>query len=123
MSGGLATSQAERNDLMDLEIVMYTRTTPCPYIRTAKRVLDRANIPYREIFIDQDPAAKQRVIDWTGFQSVPTLIVARPGEDLPHEAPAPLDDSSPKGIDRGSMITEAGEMQLEDWLKKHGFME
>lgn len=108
---------------MAYELVMYSRTSPCPYVRTAKRVLDREGIAYREIHIDTDPDAKQRVIDWTGFQSVPTIIIAAPGEDLPFEAPAPLDPGrSPKGIDRGSMITEPGEATLETWLRKHGFL-
>ena len=101
---------------------MYTRLAGCPYVRTAKRVFDRENIPYREIIIDDDETATQRVIDWTGFKSVPTIIVARPGEDLPFEDPAPLDGASPKGVDRGSMITEPGEIQLEEWLRKHGFL-
>ena len=68
--------------------------------------------------------AERRVLDWTGFKSVPTIIAARPGEDLPCEEPAPLPKgSSPRGIDRGSMITEASEEQLETWLRKHGFIE
>ncbi|NDJ77441.1 MAG: glutaredoxin family protein [Chloroflexi bacterium] len=109
---------------MEYELVMYSRQSPCPYVRTAKRVLDRENIPYREIHIDKDPDAKQRVLDWTGFQSVPTIVLARPGEDLPHVAPAPLDPgASPKGVDRGTMITEPGEIQLEKWLRKHGFLD
>jgi glutaredoxin len=108
---------------MDYELVMYSRFTPCPYVRSAKRVLEREKVPYREIYIDQDPVAKQRVLDWTGFQSVPTIIVARPGEDLPYEEPAPLAvGASPKGIDRGSMITEPGEIQFETWLRNHGFI-
>jgi glutaredoxin len=107
---------------MEYELVMYSRTIPCPYVRTAKRVLERENIPYREIFIDKDPTAEQRVIQWTGFKSVPTIIVARPGEDLPYEDPAPLATPSPKGIDRGSMITEPGEVTFETWLRKHGFI-
>jgi glutaredoxin len=107
---------------MPYELVMYSRFSPCPFVRTAKRVLERENVPYREIYIDQDPTAKQRVLDWTGFQSVPTIIVANPGEDLPYEEPAPLIDESPRGIDRGSMITEPGEIQLEKWLKKHSFI-
>lgn len=106
---------------MDHEIVMYTRLAGCPYVRTAKRVFDRENIPYREIIIDDDETAAQRVIDWTGFKSVPTIIIARRGEDLPYEDPAPL-DGSPKGVDRGSMITEPGEIQLEEWLRKHGVL-
>jgi glutaredoxin len=108
---------------MDYELVMYSRTRSCPYVRAAKRVLDREHIPYREIFIDEDPAAEQRVVAWTGYKSVPTIIVARLGEDLPYQAPVPLEPgASPKGIDRGSMITEPGEAKLEDWLKKHEFM-
>ena len=108
---------------MAYEIVMYSRFSPCPYVRSAKRVLERERIPYRELYIDEDPAAKQRVIEWTGFQSVPTIILAQPGEILPYEAPEPLaPGASPKGIDRGPMITEPGEVQLENWLRRHGFM-
>lgn len=108
---------------MAYEIVMYSRFSPCPYVRSAKRVLERERIPYRELYIDEDPAAKQRVIEWTGFQSVPTIILAQPGEILPYEEPQPLaSGASPKGIDRGTMITEPGEVQLENWLRRHGFM-
>lgn len=106
------------------ELVMYSRTRSCPYVRSAKRVLERENVTYREIFIDKDDAMKQRVIDWTGFQSVPTIIVANPGDDTPYEDPSPLDPgSSPKGVDRGTMITEPGEIKLENWLRKHGFID
>jgi glutaredoxin len=107
---------------MDFELVMYSRTSSCPFVRTAKRVLARENISYREILIDEDDDARQRVLEWTGYQSVPTLVVARPGEDLPYEDPAPLGGESPRGVDRGSMITEPGEIKLENWLKKHGFL-
>ncbi|MBN1680820.1 MAG: glutaredoxin family protein [Anaerolineae bacterium] len=109
---------------MEYELVMYSRLSSCPFVRTAKRVLDRENIPYREIYIDEDDTAKQRVIDWTGYRAVPTIIVAHPGEDLPYEDPEPLPQgSSPRGIDRGSMITEPGELKLEKWLRKHRFMD
>lgn len=108
---------------MAYEIVMYSRFSPCPYVRSAKRVLDRERIPYREIYIDEDPAAKQRVIEWTGFQSVPTIILTQPGEILPYEEPQPLaPGASPKGVDRGPMITEPGEVQLENWLRRHGLL-
>lgn len=107
---------------MDYEVVMYSRTIPCPFVRSAKRVLEREHIPYREIFIDKDSAAEKRVIDWTGFKSVPTVIIARLGEDLPYEEPAPLTTNSPRGVDRGCMITEPGEVAFENWLRKHGFI-
>jgi glutaredoxin len=108
---------------MEYEVVMYSRSSSCPFVRTAKRVFDRENVPYREVYIDQDADAEQRVIAWTGYKSVPTIIVARTGEDLPFEEPEPLEaGASPRGIDRGSMITEPGEIKLEGWLRQHGFI-
>jgi glutaredoxin len=107
-----------------MELVMYSRTTACPFVTLALRVLDEQHVPYRKLFIDQDKANEQRVLNWTGFLSVPTLIVARPGEDVPYEEPAPLPaGTSPRGVDRGSMLTEPGEGQLLAWLRKHGFIE
>jgi len=103
---------------------MYSRTTGCPYISTAKRVLTAHNVAYREIFIDMDSTAKARVLEWTGFLSVPTLVVALPDQDLPYtpfDALAP--GVSPRGIDRGPMLTEASASELETWLKKHRFIE
>ena len=106
------------------ELVVYTRSTFCPYQRRADRVFEKYNLPHRTILINQDPEAEQRVLNWTGFKSVPTIIVARPGEVVPYEEPAPLEKGkSPRGIDRGSMITEATEEQVEAWLRKHGFIE
>jgi glutaredoxin len=108
---------------MDKEIVMYSRTYACPYVRTAERVLERYHLPYRAIQINQDPAAKERVVNWTGFESVPTIVVANGGEDLPFEEPAPLaKGSSPRGVNRGSLITEPSEEQLVDWLRQHRFI-
>jgi glutaredoxin len=102
---------------------MYSRTTGCPFISVAKRVLDDYHVPYEEIFIDRDEVARQRVIAWTGFLSVPTLVVAQAGEVLPISPPAPLArGASPRGIDRGSMITEASTSELLAWLSKHGFI-
>ncbi len=102
---------------------MYSRTRSCPYTRIAKRTLERQGVPYREIYIDQDEEALHRVEEWTGFQSVPTLVVARPGEVLPYAPPEPLPKgASPKGVDRGTMITEPLAGQLRDWLRKHGFI-
>jgi len=59
---------------MAYEIVMYSRFSPCPYVRSAKRVLDRERIPYREIYIDEDPAAKQRVDRVDRLPVRPTII-------------------------------------------------
>lgn len=108
---------------MDKELVMYTRTSGCPFVTLAKRVLHEHNVPYREIFIDQDTTARERVVKWTGFLSVPTIVVANLGEDLPYEEPAYLPaGETPRGVDRGSMITEASMEKLAEWLQKHGFI-
>jgi glutaredoxin len=99
---------------------MYTRRMGCPFVTLAKRVLADYHVPYREVFIDQDQAARARVLEWTGFLSVPTLVISHDDSDLPYEVPPPLPTgSSPRGINRGSMMTEPGESQLLDWLRQH----
>ncbi len=108
---------------MKKELVLYSRTTGCPFITIAKRVLRDYALPYREVFIDKDELYKKRVLDWTGFLSVPTIIVAHEGEDLPFEPFEPLESGrSPRGIDRGSMITEPNLEEFAQWLLKHGFI-
>lgn len=105
-------------------LVMYSRSYGCPFISLAKRVLFEHSIAYREIMIDKDAMAKQRVLDWTGFLSVPTIIVAANGDDLPIEPQAPLAaGNSPRGVDRGTMITEPNVEELLTFLKRHGFVE
>ncbi|MFZ4813780.1 MAG: glutaredoxin family protein [Phototrophicaceae bacterium] len=107
----------------DKWLVMYTRTLGCPFVSIAERVLHEYSVTYHPLFIDRDPAACRRVLEWTGFQSVPTLIVAWHGELEPISAPTPLvRGTSPQGIDRGDMLTEARDLQLITWLRKHGFI-
>jgi glutaredoxin len=106
------------------ELVMYARSFSCPFVTLAKRVLDDYHVDYREIHIDKDGTARQRVLDWTGFLSVPTLVVAESGEDLPYEQQEPLEKGrSPRGIDRGTMITEPSANDLTQWLQRHGFIQ
>ncbi len=105
------------------ELVMYIRTSPCPFVTLAKRVLNNEHVPYRELYIDQDKTNERRVLTWTGFLSVPTLVITRQGEDLPYEEPSPLPkDASPRGVDRGPMLTEPSEEQLLNWLREHGLL-
>ena len=108
---------------MEKELVMYSRTLGCPYISIAKKTLAEYNIPFREIYIDKDDKARQHVLNWTGFLSVPTLIIANRGEDLPYQVPSHLNQgASPRGINRGSMITEASRDELIIWLQQHGLI-
>lgn len=104
-------------------LVMYTRTAGCPFVTLAKRVLSDYGVPYHEVFIDKDNAAREHVLAWTGFASVPTLVVAHLGEMLPYESPLPLPaGASPRGINRGTMITEPNIEQLIGWLAQHDFI-
>lgn len=108
---------------MAKELVMYTRTFGCPYVSVAKRVLNQYDVAWREVYLDRDKEARERVLAWTGFLSVPTLVVTENGDDLPAEEPAPLPPgTSPRGIDRGDMITEPSAEQLTAWLQKHEFI-
>lgn len=108
---------------METEIIMYSRSTGCPFVTLAKRVLDDYKIPYREILIDKDDVARERVRTWTGFLAVPTLVVAVCGDVLPYAQPFPLQaGASPRGINRGSMMTEPNIAQLTAWLQQHGFL-
>ena len=106
------------------ELVMYSRTTGCPFITVAKRVLAEYHLGYREIHIDKDSEARARVLAWTGFLAVPTLVVAPPGGVLPIAEPSPLaKGASPRGINRGAMLTEPSKPELVAWLRQHGLIE
>lgn len=108
---------------MKYELVMYTRTSSCPFVTLAKRVLSDYHVDYREIFIDKDEEARKQVLKWTGFLSVPTLVATGPGSLLPYEEPSALArGASPRGVDRGAMITEPGIEELTRWLQRHGFI-
>ena len=108
---------------MDKEIVMYVRRAYCPNVALARDVMQRYNISYREILIDDNPTMAARVKEWTNYYSVPTIIIANPGQDIPCTDVLPLPtDRFNRGYDRGPMITEPNNQQLEDWLHKHGFL-
>ena len=109
---------------MAKEIVMYVRGTYCPTVALARDLLKRYNISHREINISEDPAMADRVREWTNFLSVPTLIIANPGQDVPYTdfLPRPTDRSL-KGYNRGPMLTEPNNKDLEDWLYQHGFLD
>ncbi|MCU0475992.1 MAG: glutaredoxin [Anaerolineae bacterium] len=109
-----------------LTLVFITRTFGCPMATLARRVLDDYGVPFREVFYDTDPVWRERLLAWTGFLSVPTLFMADPATDpdAPIETPAPLEaGASPRGIDRGAMVTEPFEDELLAWLRKFGLVE
>ena len=59
----------------------------CPDCRTAKRFLEKHNIPYNEIDIERTPGAAEEVIRNTGKRAIPQFVINgqwvqpyRPGE-------------------------------------------
>jgi hypothetical protein len=86
--------------------------------------MHRYNVPFREVNVDQDLILAKRLQEWTNDLSVPTLIVAVPGQDVPYTDFLPPPTDRPlRGYDRGPMITEPNNQQLEDWLYKHHFLD
>jgi glutaredoxin len=114
---------AEEVTMSDKALIMYSRTIPCPDCERARQLLEAHAVPFREVMIDQDPAAQSFVEALTGYRSVPTLVVARPDASEPLGEPRPLERGrSPRGIDRGPVITEPDMVGLRRWLEKHGFI-
>ena len=96
----------------------------CSQSQDTKRALEEWGVPCTVVDIKADLAAAARLRKWVGFESVPTVVIAE-GESLePYEPPKPLmPGSGPRGIDRGSVITEASRADLRAWLVRHGLLE
>jgi glutaredoxin len=96
----------------------------CGTSTNTQRALTEWGVPARYINIKEDRDAAARVREWVGFESVPTVLIAEGDSVEPFEPPAPLPaGTSPRGVDRGSMLTEAGKDQLQAWLIRHGLLE
>lgn len=109
--------------MMDKELVVYGRTFPCPDLSRSQRFLNSKNISYRMIHIDEDEQAGERVEEWVGHRSVPTIVVARKGDVLPIDQPAPLPNGrSARSFDRGTLITEPSDEALGKFLQRHGLL-
>jgi hypothetical protein len=86
--------------------------------------LDEWHVAYAKVDIKRDKAGAGRVRSWTGFESVPTLVIAAEDGLEPCEAPLALrPGASPRGIDRGCLLTEPNRGELRAWLAKHGMLE
>jgi glutaredoxin len=109
---------------MSKEIVMYVRRSYCGGVALARDVLGRYGVSFRELVVDDRLELAARLTEWTGFLSVPTLIVVNTGEDTPYTDFLPRPQEQPlRGFDRGPMITEPTNKELENWLFKHGFLD
>jgi glutaredoxin len=95
----------------------------CGNCRDTQQALESWRVPFRKIDIQRDLDAAKQVRTWTGFDSVPTLVVAEANDVVPAEEPAPLaKGASPRGVDRGSMLTEPSRAELRVWLVRHGLL-
>ena len=107
---------------MSKRVVVYMSPW-CYTSKDTQSALNEWGVPATFINIKEDHAAAARVRGWVGFESVPTIIITEGESVEPFEAPAPLTPgSSPRGVDRGSMMTEATRNQLRAWLVKHEFL-
>ena len=103
-------------------LVVYVSTW-CYNCSDTRDALKKWGVPAEYVDIDKDATAARQVLAWTGYRSVPTLLIAEEGSLEPYEAPALLaPGASPHGIDRGSMLTEPSRAQLRGWLIAHGLL-
>ena len=74
-----------------MELVVYSAYW-CPDCRTAKRFLDKNNIPYTDIDIETTPGAAEELIRHVGKRAIPQFVIDgkwvqpyRPGEGFLYE--------------------------------------
>ena len=95
----------------------------CSQSQDTRRALGEWGVPCTIVDVKADRDAAARLRQWVGFESVPTVVIAE-GESLePYEPPKPLmPGSGPRGIDRGSIITEAARAELRAFLVRNGLL-
>jgi len=107
---------------MSRQVVVYMSPW-CSSSSDTQRALKEWDVPATFVNIKEDRAAATRLRGWVGFESVPTVVLAEEGSLEPCDPPAPLSTgSSPRGVDRGSLITEATRVQLRAWLVRQGLL-
>jgi glutaredoxin len=107
---------------MAKELVVYMSPW-CGSSADTQRALNEWGVQAKYVNIKEDRDAAARLRGWVGFESVPTVVLAENGSLEPCCPPAPLSaGASPRGVDRGSMITEASRVQLKEWLVRNGVL-
>jgi len=101
-------------------LIVYGRSTPCPDMLRWERWVRQHPLAYVELDIDADADARAFVVRWTGHESVPTLVIAPDDGHEPMDEPAPLAGRRARGADRGSMLTEPSDGQVEAFLTRAG---
>ena len=102
-------------------LVVYGRSSFCPDMMRWDHWLKRNPVDHVAFDIDTDRDALAKVVAWTGHQSVPTLVIAADDGVDPIEVPSDLPEGrGPRGVDRGTMLTEPNPGQVEVFLERHG---
>jgi glutaredoxin len=102
-------------------LVVYGRSSFCPDMLRWGHWLKRNPVEHLAFDIDSDAEALAKVVAWTGHRSVPTLVIAPDDGFDPIEEPTPLPAGrGPRGVDRGTMLTEPHPGQVEEFLERHG---
>ncbi|HJM88294.1 MAG TPA: glutaredoxin domain-containing protein [Dehalococcoidia bacterium] len=102
-------------------LVVYLRSSFCPDVSRWRRWVADHPVEYTEFDIDHDAEAYDKVLAWTGHESVPTLVIAPDDGVDPIEEPAPLPGGrGPRAVDRGTMLTEPNPGQIAPFLERHG---
>jgi glutaredoxin 3 len=56
------------------KVEIYT-TKVCPYCQRAKQLLDKKQVSYHEIAVDQDAAQRDKMIQRSGRRTVPQIFI------------------------------------------------
>ena len=58
-----------------MKLVTVYSTRVCPYCVRAKALLDRKQVPYTDVMVDQDPAKLAEMMQKSGRRTVPQIFV------------------------------------------------
>ena len=107
---------------MSKRVVVYMSPW-CYTSKDTQSTLNEWGVPATFINIKEDHAAAAHVRGWVGFESVPTIVIAE-GEGVEPSRPRRRwwPAAVRRGVDRGSMMTEASRNQLRAWLVRHEFL-
>ncbi len=56
------------------DVVIYTSNT-CAYCRTTKQYLDKKDVNYEEINVDEQPDRRQELVEMSGQMAVPVVVI------------------------------------------------
>jgi glutaredoxin 3 len=55
-------------------VILYT-TEPCSFCRVAKMLLDKRNVPYREVNLAKDASGRAELVRMTGMMTFPQVVI------------------------------------------------